>query len=158
MANAAKVISFRGKNFGRYLLETVREITGRHFFQMKIPFDLAKFAAMFTPMYYSFAKVNAAFYALFTGSVESNSNISHAKATRELGIHRAIVRKHPRCGEVVFGKGSSKVVSGKRKNKNQRGDKHENRNRLRSRHVRRGVGEAGRCTSAACSSNSLKAK
>jgi dihydroflavonol-4-reductase len=36
----------------RYLLETVREITGKNFFQMRIPFDLAKFASLFTPMYY----------------------------------------------------------------------------------------------------------
>ncbi|MFT3892677.1 MAG: SDR family oxidoreductase [Anaerolineales bacterium] len=69
----------------RYLLETIREITGRRFFQMKIPFDLAKFAAMFTPMYYSVARVNPRFTPYSLEVLRSNANISHAKATRELG-------------------------------------------------------------------------
>ena len=68
----------------RYLLETVREITGRGFFQMKIPFDLAKFAALFTPMYYSMARVTPRFTPYSLEVLQSNSNISHAKATREL--------------------------------------------------------------------------
>jgi dihydroflavonol-4-reductase len=69
----------------RYLLETVREITGRHFFQMKIPFDLAKFAAVFMPMYYRFAHATPRFTPYSLEVLQSNSNISHAKATRELG-------------------------------------------------------------------------
>ncbi len=69
----------------RYLLETVREITGRHFFQMKVPFDLAKFAALFTPMYYSYARVTPRFTPYSLEVLRSNANISHAKATRELG-------------------------------------------------------------------------
>jgi dihydroflavonol-4-reductase len=69
----------------RYLLETVREITGRHFFQMKVPFDLAKLAAMFTPMYYSYARISPKFTPYSLEVLRSNSNISHAKATRELG-------------------------------------------------------------------------
>jgi dihydroflavonol-4-reductase len=68
----------------RYLLETVREITGRHFFQMKIPFDLAKFAAIFTPLYYSHARISPKFTPYSLEVLRSNSNISHAKATREL--------------------------------------------------------------------------
>ncbi|MCL4274651.1 MAG: SDR family oxidoreductase [Anaerolineales bacterium] len=68
----------------RYLLETVREITGRHFFQMKIPFDLAKFAAMFTPLYYRFAHATPRFTPYSLEVLQSNSNISHAKAAREL--------------------------------------------------------------------------
>ena len=69
----------------RYLLETVREITGKHFFQMKIPFDLAKFAAIFTPVYYRFANETPRFTPYSLEVLQSNSNISHAKATRELG-------------------------------------------------------------------------
>lgn len=69
----------------RYLLETVREITGRHFFQMKVPFDLAKFAAMFTPLYYSHAKITPRFTPYSLEVLRSNANISHAKASRELG-------------------------------------------------------------------------
>ncbi|KAA0273498.1 MAG: NAD-dependent epimerase/dehydratase family protein [Chloroflexi bacterium] len=71
----------------RYLLETVREITGRNFFQMKIPFDLAKFAAIFTPMYYQLAHETPRFTPYSLEVLKSNSNISHAKATRELGYH-----------------------------------------------------------------------
>ena len=69
----------------RYLLETVREITGRHFFQMKIPFDLAKFAALFTPMYYNLSHATPRFTPYSLEVLRSNANISHAKATRELG-------------------------------------------------------------------------
>ena len=69
----------------RYLLETVREITGRGFFQMKIPFDLAKFAALFTPMYYKVAQATPRFTSYSLEVLQSNSNISHQKATRELG-------------------------------------------------------------------------
>jgi dihydroflavonol-4-reductase len=69
----------------RYLLETVREITGRRFFQLKVPFDLAKLAALFTPMYYSHARVSPKFTPYSLEVLRSNSNISHAKATRELG-------------------------------------------------------------------------
>jgi dihydroflavonol-4-reductase len=71
----------------RYLLETVREITGRNFLQMKIPFDLAKFAAIFTPMYYRLAQATPRFTPYSLEVLKSNANISHAKATRELGYH-----------------------------------------------------------------------
>jgi dihydroflavonol-4-reductase len=69
----------------RYLLETVREITGKYSFKMKVPFDLATFAASFTPMYYSLAKTSPRFTPYALEVIRSNSNISHAKATRELG-------------------------------------------------------------------------
>lgn len=69
----------------RYMLETVREITGKNFFQMKIPFDLAKFAALFTSAYYQFANATPRFTPYSLEVLRSNSNISHAKATRELG-------------------------------------------------------------------------
>jgi dihydroflavonol-4-reductase len=69
----------------RYLLETVREITGRNFFQMKIPFDLARFAALFTPLYYQMANATPRITPYSLEVLQSNSNISHAKATLELG-------------------------------------------------------------------------
>ena len=69
----------------RYLLETVREITGKNFFQMKIPFDLAKFATIFTPMYNQLAKATPRFTPYSLEVLQSNSNISHEKATQELG-------------------------------------------------------------------------
>jgi dihydroflavonol-4-reductase len=69
----------------RYLLETIREITGRNFFQMRIPFDLAKFAALFTPTYYKLAHATPRFTPYSLEVLKSNSNISHAKATHQLG-------------------------------------------------------------------------
>ena len=69
----------------RYLLETVREITGKHFFQMKVPFDLAEFAARFTPWYYRKSKSTPRFTPYSLEVLQSNCNISHDKATRELG-------------------------------------------------------------------------
>ena len=69
----------------RYLLETVREITGRGFFQMRIPFDFAKLAALITPLYYKLAHATPRFTPYALEVLRSNSNISHAKATRELG-------------------------------------------------------------------------
>jgi dihydroflavonol-4-reductase len=75
----------------RYLLETIREITGRGFFQMKIPFDLAKFAALFTPMYYRLAHATPRFTPYSLEVLKSNSNISHAKATRELNYKPRLI-------------------------------------------------------------------
>ncbi len=69
----------------RYLLETVREITGGRFFQMRVPLDLARFAARFTPFYYHIAHTTPRFTSYSLAVLRSNSNISHAKATRELG-------------------------------------------------------------------------
>jgi dihydroflavonol-4-reductase len=69
----------------RYLLETVREITGKHFFQMKVPFNLAEFAARFTPWYYRRSKTTPRFTPYSLEVLQSNCDISHAKATRELG-------------------------------------------------------------------------
>jgi len=69
----------------RYLLETVREITGQGFMLMKIPFELAKWAAQFTPFYYRWTKSSPRFTPYSLEVLRSNSNISHAKATRELG-------------------------------------------------------------------------
>lgn len=71
----------------RYLLETVREITGKNFFQMKIPFDLARFASFFTPLYYKLAKVTPRFTPYSLEVLQSNAHISHEKATRDLGYH-----------------------------------------------------------------------
>ena len=69
----------------RYLLETVREITGRNFLQMKIPFDLARLAAVFTPLFYRLAQITPRFTPYSLEVLQSNSHISHAKATRDLG-------------------------------------------------------------------------
>ncbi len=71
----------------RYLLETVREITGFNFPAIKIPFKLARFASIFTPLYYRMAHAIPRFTPYSLEVLQSNSHISHAKATRELGYH-----------------------------------------------------------------------
>ena len=71
----------------RYMLETVREVTGKAFASIKIPFSLAEFAARFTPWYYQRTKAKPRFTPYSLEVLQSNSNISHAKAARELGYH-----------------------------------------------------------------------
>ncbi len=71
----------------RYLLETVREVTGRAFTRIKIPFSLAEFVSRFTPTYYRLSKAKPRFTPYSLEVLHSNSQISHAKATRELGYH-----------------------------------------------------------------------
>ncbi len=71
----------------RYLLETVREVTGRNFPSIQIPVHLAEIAARFTPWYYLKSKSSPRFTPYSLEVLQSNSVISHAKATRELGYH-----------------------------------------------------------------------
>jgi len=69
----------------RYLLETVREVTGRAFARIKVPFSLAEFAAKFTPWYYQQTNAKPRFTPYSLEVLQSNADISHAKAARELG-------------------------------------------------------------------------
>jgi len=69
----------------RYILETVREVTGKAFSSIKIPFPLAEFAARFTPWYYQRTKAKPRFTPYSLEVLQSNSEISHAKATKDLG-------------------------------------------------------------------------
>lgn len=69
----------------RYMLATVREVTGRAFMCIKIPFGIARFAARFMPLYYRRTRSRPRFTRLSLDILRSNSHISHLKATRELG-------------------------------------------------------------------------
>lgn len=69
----------------RYLLATVREVTGKAFSSVKIPFSLAEFAARFTPWYYRRTQAKPRFTPYSLEVLQSNSNISHKKAAMELG-------------------------------------------------------------------------
>ncbi|MCX6066168.1 MAG: SDR family oxidoreductase [Chloroflexi bacterium] len=69
----------------RYLLETVHEITGHGFPRFKVPLQLAEFAARFTPSYYRWSHASPRFTPYSLEVLQSNSFISHEKATRELG-------------------------------------------------------------------------
>jgi dihydroflavonol-4-reductase len=70
----------------RYMLETVRKVTGKDFNSIKIPFSLAKFAARFTPWYYRRTKTKPRFTPYSLEVLQSNSDISHKKAEHELGF------------------------------------------------------------------------
>jgi len=69
----------------RYMLETVREVTGRAFTCIRVPLSLAELAAGFMPYYYRWTNTRPRFTSLSLEVLRSNSNISHDKATRELG-------------------------------------------------------------------------
>jgi len=69
----------------RYLLETVHEITGKGFMRFKVPLPLAELAARFTPLYYRLSHTSPRFTPYSLEVLQSNSYISHQKATRELG-------------------------------------------------------------------------
>ncbi len=71
----------------RYLLETVREITGKGFPRFKVPLVLAKFAARFAPAYYRLTRSSPRFTPYALEVLQSNAHISHEKASRELGYH-----------------------------------------------------------------------
>ncbi len=67
------------------LLDTVRQVTGLRFPSIKIPFDLAKFFAHFTPIYYRLTHTKPRFTPYSLATLQSNSHISNAKARAELG-------------------------------------------------------------------------
>jgi dihydroflavonol-4-reductase len=69
----------------RYMLETVREVTGKAFSSIKIPFSLAEIAARYTPWYYQRTKSKPRFTPYSLEVLQSNSNISFKKALAELG-------------------------------------------------------------------------
>jgi nucleoside-diphosphate-sugar epimerase len=71
----------------RYVLETVRRATGKAFRRVRIPFGIAKAAAAFSPYYYRLKKSRPRFTPLSLEVLRSNSDVSHAKATRELGYN-----------------------------------------------------------------------
>lgn len=69
----------------RYLLETIREITGAGFSTIRVPHLLAAFAAKFTPFFARLTNTQPRFTPYSLEVLRSNANISHAKATRVLG-------------------------------------------------------------------------
>jgi dihydroflavonol-4-reductase len=69
----------------RYMLQTVREVTGKAFSSIKIPFSLAEIAARYTPWYYRRTKSKPRFTPYSLEVLQSNANISCKKALAELG-------------------------------------------------------------------------
>ncbi len=67
------------------LMVLLAEITGIPGPRYKIPVNLARFFAFFTPVYYKIAGTRPRFTLYSINTVQSNSHISHKKATVELG-------------------------------------------------------------------------
>jgi dihydroflavonol-4-reductase len=77
----------------RDLLEAVRSITGRRFFRLPVPFWLARLAAHITPAYYRWRRIPPRITPYSIEVLRSNSNISHARAQRELGYRPRPLRE-----------------------------------------------------------------
>ena len=69
----------------RKIIDTLWNLTGRRFARIYVPFSLARFAARFTPLIYIHRKIKPRFTSYSLETLRSNSDISHAKATAELG-------------------------------------------------------------------------
>jgi dihydroflavonol-4-reductase len=69
----------------RAILETVLEATGERVAMLRIPLRLARCASAFTPVYYRLRRMRPRFTSYSLATLQSNSAISHAKASRELG-------------------------------------------------------------------------
>lgn len=75
----------------RYMMETLREIVGLNFPMIKIPSQIAEFFAKFTPTFYRLTKRTPRFTPYSLEVLRSNSNISHSKASRELGYQPRVL-------------------------------------------------------------------
>jgi dihydroflavonol-4-reductase len=71
----------------RRLFELLRNLSGRRFPILRIPGRLADLLANLAPYYYRWAAAVPRFTPYALEVLRSNSHISHAKATRELGYH-----------------------------------------------------------------------
>lgn len=69
----------------RRMIDQVWQMTGARFQRFRIPFSLARLVASLTPLYYSLIGGQPRFTAYSLETLHSNSDISHAKATVELG-------------------------------------------------------------------------
>ena len=69
----------------RNIIDILWEMTGKRFNRIHIPFSLAKAASAFTPIYYRLSGAKPRFTPYSLATLRSNSDISHEKASRELG-------------------------------------------------------------------------
>jgi dihydroflavonol-4-reductase len=67
------------------LLDLMQRVTGLRYLRLPVPMDLARFAAIFAPLYYRLAKAKPRLTPYALATVTSNSVISNAKARQELG-------------------------------------------------------------------------
>ncbi|MEJ5241151.1 MAG: SDR family oxidoreductase [Anaerolineales bacterium] len=69
----------------RYILESIRIITGRTFPMIRVPLSLARLFAQFSSIYYRYRKTRPRFTPYSLEVLQSNARISYAKARRLLG-------------------------------------------------------------------------
>ena len=69
----------------KHLLESIWEYTGGRVLRMKVPMALARFIANFTPAYYRLTHTRPRITPYSLKTLVSNADITHEKATRELG-------------------------------------------------------------------------
>ena len=74
------------------LMTILEEITGIPGPKYKLPLWFAKIIATFMPIYYKLSNIKPHFTPYSLNTVQSNSDISHDKATRELGYKGRPVR------------------------------------------------------------------
>ena len=67
------------------IIDVLWDLTGRRFTRIYVPFSVARFAARFTPLLYIHRKIKPRFTSYSLETLRSNSDISHEKATSELG-------------------------------------------------------------------------
>lgn len=75
------------------LLEWVQEITGSRAPRVKVPLRLAGFFARLAAIWYRVTRTKPHFTPYAVETVQSNANISHAKAQRELGYQPRALRQ-----------------------------------------------------------------
>jgi dihydroflavonol-4-reductase len=75
------------------LMETLWEVTGKRFTQMKVPTQLAHFVANFTPTYYRLLRKKPRITPYSIETLASNSVITHEKASQELGYQPRSLRE-----------------------------------------------------------------
>jgi dihydroflavonol-4-reductase len=83
-AGETYILSGERLSVGR-MIDILWDLTGRRFSRIHIPFSLAEFASHFTPLYYKLSGAKPRFTSYSLKTLRSNADISHAKATRELG-------------------------------------------------------------------------
>ena len=75
------------------MLDLVEHVTGNPVKRFKIPMWLARFITNFTPTYYRLTRQTPRFTPYSLETISSNSDISHAKAQRELGYQPRTLRQ-----------------------------------------------------------------
>ena len=75
------------------LIETLWDLTGKRFSQMKVPTALAHFAANFTPTYYRLMRKKPRITPYSIETLASNSYVTHKKASQELGYQPRSLRE-----------------------------------------------------------------